>query len=321
MMTITIIITHRPSMSSTALKWAKRQVIEDRRLKDLLSELCRCADDRGLCEITQATIAVSLGITDRTMRNLLPILEDLGVIARTRQQASQKRGRAADRVALSLDEDFTLTKEQIMGVKRMGPTGNIFRLNERDQPENISAGPKSENDDRLYRERARGVIVGISPPESHSSVSVSTHVRFDRGRSKWRASIKVDGVTMDLGRFDSQQEADAFAGQAEADVRRTSQYKAGTPSFPVIPPSKANMTSPALGHWLFGDDDAQSEVESDGGVAVVSGQGATLLAGCGAEPREDSSEQEAARVREGANDDQRARGFPALQPKGSAANG
>ncbi len=306
-------------MGSAVVKWAKRQVIEDRTLKDVLTELARGADDDGLCEITQATMASRLGISERTVRRSLPIFEAFGVFVRARRQASQKRGRAADLITLSLDRDFTLTEEEIMGVKRMGPTGQNVLLNVGDQPDKMSTGPKSEKDGRLYRERARGVIVGTSPPVSHSSVSVSTHVRFDRGRSKWRAGITVDGVTMDLGRFDSDAEAQAYAGQAKADVRRTSKSKSGMPRFPVLLPSKANMTSPALGRWLFGDGDAQSEVESDGGVAVVSGQGATLLAGCGAEPREEPSEQEAACVREGANDDQRTRGFPALQPKGSAA--
>lgn len=290
-------------MSSEATKWAKRQVIEDRTLSDLLSALARSAEDGGRCKVTQAKLATNIGVTDRTVRNLLPILESFGLITRARQQVVQKRGRAADLLILTIGRDFTLTKEKIMGAKRVGPTGKDFRLNDRDQPEKISTGPKAENDASLYIARTRGVLVDGSPSESSRNVSVSTHVRFDRGRSKWRASITADGVTMDLGRFDSEAEATAFAAQAEQDVRRTSSMKAGSPSFPVVSPSKAKLDAPFLGAWLFGGDHAEPCDDGER-EAVAVGQGTKFLAGVwGEQPHEESSEQDAARARAGANDD------------------
>lgn len=90
---------------------------------------------------------------------------------------------------------------------------------------------------------------------------------------------------MDLGRFDEKEHAEAFAAQAEADVRRTSTMKAGTPSFPAVSPSKAKLDAPSLGAWLFGDDDEQT-CENGDGEAVALGQGAKLLGGCGAQPCE-----------------------------------
>lgn len=251
-------------MSSGATKWAKRQAIADRTFKAILAELARGADDAGKCEVTQAKISRAIGLAARTVERSMPAMEACGLFTRNRQHASQSRGRAADLVTLSLDRDFTLTKEQIMGAKRVGPNRQNVGMNERDQTDKMSGGPKAENDAPLYIARTRGVLVDGSPSESSRSVSVSTHVRFDRGRSKWRASITADGVTMDLGRFDSEAEATAFAAQAEQDVRRTSAMKAGTPSFPVVSPSKAKLDAPSLGAWLFGGDDAAPCEKGDG---------------------------------------------------------
>ncbi|MBB4407075.1 hypothetical protein [Agrobacterium radiobacter] len=246
----------------------------------ILKVLSRCADDAGACGITREDLADRLDVAERTARRGITALETLGIVSRSRRQASERRGRAADLISLKLDHDFTLTKEQIMRAKRMGPTGQNVLLNVGDQPDKMSTGPKEENPLALYKERARSVMVKSSPLHLPSSLVVYTHVRLDRARSKWRATITTMGVTMDLGRFDTEVEAKAYADQAEADVRRTSTMKAGTPSFPVIDPSKAKLNAPDIGTWLFGDDD-EEPCENGAGEASALGQGTKFLAGLG----------------------------------------
>ncbi|MGV2049302.1 hypothetical protein ACQZ48_04390 [Agrobacterium sp. 22-209-1] len=282
-------------MSTTATTWLKRQVIPDRTLMAILKVLSRCADDVGACGITREELADRLDVAERTARRGITALETLGLVSRSRRQASERRGRAADLICLKLDHDFTLTKEQIMGAKRMGPTGQNVLLNVGDQPDILTAGPKEKISPALYKERARSVIVESSPLNSPSSLVVSTHVRFDRGRSKWRATITAMGVTMDLGRFDTEDEAKAYADQSEADVRRTSTMKAGTPSFPVIDPSKAKLDAPAIGAWLFGDDE-EDNCENGAGEASALGQGTKFLAGLGG--AHEPTEYDAARAGE-----------------------
>ncbi|WP_035227756.1 hypothetical protein [Agrobacterium tumefaciens] len=282
-------------MSSTATAWLKRQDIPDRTLMAILKVLSRCADDAGACGITREELADRLDVAERTARRGVTALEALGIVSRSRRQASERRGRAADLISLKLDHDFTLTKEQIMGAKRMGPTGQNVLLNVGDQPDILSAGPKEKKLPTLYKERARSVMVESSPLQSASSLVVSTHVRFDRGRSKWRATITAMGVTMDLGRFDTEEEAAAYAAQSEDDVRRTSSMRAGTPSFPVIDPSKAKLDAPAIGAWLFGDD-VDEDGENGAGEASALGQGTKFLAGLGG--AHENPEYDAARAGE-----------------------
>jgi hypothetical protein len=248
------------------------------------------ADKKGVCEISQPTIAMRSGLKDRAVRNAVLLLESFEVITRQRNRNWSKRGRAADVIALATDRDFTLTKDKIMSFRSMGPTGTRCRIIAADQPAPDAGAPTKKNAPTVYKERARSVEIEISVGKS--SFPCSTRVRFDRGRAKWRALLTVSGITMDLGRFDTQAEADAYACQAEADVRRTSTAKVGAPSFPLVSFSRAKMIAPTLGGWLFGDE---SESSSNGaGAAGALGQGAKLLAGLGG--AHGSTEYDAARA-------------------------
>ncbi|MGV2099017.1 hypothetical protein [Rhizobium sp. 21-4511-3d] len=267
-------------MSASAMKWAKRQVIEDRTLKAVVMAIA-AATKGNECKETQGSLADAANIKERALRNALVVLETFGVLSRHRQKDWAKRGRSADLIALNTGLEFHLTREAIMSHRSLGPTG----ISSWDQPAPDAGAPTGQNDIRHIDSTHAQRISLSSPPESSRSVSVSTHVRFDRGRCKWRSSITVDGVTMDLGRFDERGHAEAYAVQAEADVRRTSSMKPGTPSFPVVPPSKAKLDAPSLGAWLFGDDD-EPPCENGDGEAVALGQGAKLLGGCGAQPCE-----------------------------------
>ena len=158
-----------------------------------------------------------------------------------------------------------------MAARSSGPTGTSSW----DQQAADAGAPTHENDEPLYKARARSVLVETST----KSISISTRVRFDAQRGKWRAALTVSGVTMELGRFEMEEEAAAYAAQSEQDVRRNLTMKSGTPSFPIIDSSKANIDAPELGAWLFGEDVAAS---GDGaGEASALGQGTKFLAGLG----------------------------------------
>lgn len=279
-------------MSSAAIKWAKRQKIEDATLRSVLAVLAE-NEKGGACSLTQERLASAAGLRARAVRTALSVLEQFAVINRQRDSKWSKRGRSADVVTLSIDQEFTLTKDMVMAKRRLGPTGTKCRMIGRDQPARDAGAPTPENAPSHIEVRTRGVLSPASPSNPPLGVSVSTRVRFDRQRDSWRASLTVDGVTMELGRFDTEAEADAYAAQAIADIRRTSTMKAGTPSFPVVSPSKANLDAPSLGAWLFGDEDEET-ADNGVGAAGASGQGAKLLAGLGG--AHESTEYDAARA-------------------------
>lgn len=284
-------------MSASAVKWAKRQMIEDRTMTAVLAAIARLARN-DVCEATQSQVADAAGIKERAARTSLSILEASEVIVRSRRQDWAKRGRSADSIRLSLDRDFHLTKEFIMGKRSMGPTGTECRMNAWDQPAPDAGAPTVENGGSLYKARTRSVLSPTSP-HSSSSLPCSTRVRFDRQRGKWRASITVAGVTMELGRFDTEEEAIEYAAIQSDEVSRNSTGQGHAPRVPMIDPSKAKMTAPHIGAWLFGDEGAATAEGS--GEADALGQGAKLLAGLGG--AHERTEYDAAPAREVANDD------------------
>lgn len=258
-------------MSASAVKWARKQVVEDRSMRQILDAIAKLAKG-SVCEVLQSKIWGEAGLKERAARNALNLLEEFKMIDRSRRSDWAKLGRPADTIRLSVERNFHLTKETIMSARSSGPTGTHAW----DQPAEDAGAPKHQNADPLYKARARSVLVETST----KSISISTRVRFDGQRKKWRAALTVLALTMELGRFDTEDEAEAYAVQSEADVRRTSTMKAGTPSFPIFDPSKANIDAPELGAWLFGDDIATDD-ESGAGEASALGQGTKFLAGLG----------------------------------------
>ncbi|WP_156379255.1 hypothetical protein [Rhizobium sp. Root149] len=265
-------------MSASAVKWAKRQTVDDRTVTAVLLAIARLAKG-NVCASTQGAIACEANLKERSVRSALSCLEHFQMIRRDRRQNWTKKGRAADFITLALDQDFNITKENIMSHRSMGPTGTESGKTQWDQPARHAGAPMNENEHPPYRVRARSVVVDSSPSSSFLSVSVSTRVRYERGRDKWRASITAYGVTMELGRFDTKSEAEEYAEGQMNEVIRTSTAKAGTPAFPKFDPSKANLNAPDLGRWLFG---YEGEDDSEGaGEAGASGQGTKFLAGMG----------------------------------------
>jgi len=239
-------------VSAVAVQWVKRQVIDDRTLTSLLSLLAKKADASGRCEIKQSKIAEMIGVSQRTVERSMPILESLQFILRHRNVAYQKRGRSADTIYLCLDRELEVTKVKIKEVKSLGPTRQNVGKKARDQPAKMSGAPKCEKTKSQYIARARGLNAQTSPLKA--SRICSTRVRFDRDRSQWRADIKVDGLTLYLGRFEIEAEAIDAAAAAKADVIHTVNTKSGTPVRPCITPALASLDGYDLFVFLFVDD-------------------------------------------------------------------
>jgi hypothetical protein len=240
-------------------------------MRQILDAIAKLAKG-SVCEVLQSKICEEAGLKERAARNALNLLEEFKMIDRSRRSDWAKLGRPADTIRLSVERNFHLTKETIMASRSSGPTGTHAW----DQPAADAGAPKHQNADPLYKARARSVLVETST----KSISISTRVRFDAQRDKWRAALTVSDVTMELGRFDTEDEAVAYAAQSETDVRRNITMKAGTPSFPIVDPSKANIDAPELGAWLFGDDVATDD-DPGAGEASALGQGTKFLAGLG----------------------------------------
>ncbi len=252
-------------------------------MRQILDAIARLAKG-SVCEVLQSKIWEEAGLKERAARTALNLLEEFEMIDRSRRSDWAKLGRPADTIRLAIDRNFHLNKETIMATRSSGPTGTSSW----DQPAGDAGAPKSQKADPLYKARARSVLVETST----KSISISTRVRFDGQRKKWRAALMVLDVTMELGRFDTEEEAVAYAAQSESDVRRNIVMKAGTPSFPTIDPSKAKLDAPAIGAWLFGDDE---EEHGDGaGEASALGQGTKFLAGLGGAHK--NNEYDAARA-------------------------
>ena len=300
------------TMSSVALKWAKLQQIEDRTLSAVLVALARYADQNGVCEVSQAKVGSDIGMSRRTVIRSMAALCALGVIAKEKQLAYAKRGRPADRVILDMTRCFSYKKEHGMANKPWDQSDILSPKTAWDQSDKMSPAPTGESSSAHIEERARGVLSPASPSSSTKSDGVSSRVRFDRQRNSWRASLTVDGITMELGRFDTEDDARKFAADAVADVYRTRHGKAGTPRNPAVRPEIAAIDKPNLGEWLFGEPSQEQEdpeampsspsepraqAYQDGngaGEASALGQGPKVLAGLGG--AHETMEYDAARV-------------------------
>ena len=124
-------------MSGEAMKWARRQRIQDGLLSAVVKQLAQYASPTGSSWRAQSTLAADCGISDRSARFALKVLQYLGVLARGRRSAG-KNGRLTDFVQLSLQRDFELTRAAIQKARqecrpslqperRSSATGTTFR--------------------------------------------------------------------------------------------------------------------------------------------------------------------------------------------------
>lgn len=202
-------------MSLHAVKWAMAQQIDDATLQAVLTVLAE-AEKKGVCSITQPEIASHAALKERAVRNALALLESFEVIVRTKGGDWRKRGRAADAITLALDRHFDLEKAVIKAARKHGYYRHQMPLVPTDLPAPDAGSPKSVPTDFHYRERARGVECDGNHKET--SPNCRTIVWFERGRQRWRARITVDGLTLNLGRFDTKADADAYAIHAKANA-------------------------------------------------------------------------------------------------------
>jgi DNA-binding FadR family transcriptional regulator len=99
-------------MSSDAMKWARRQRIQDGLLSAVVKQLAQYSSPTGSSWRSQSTLATDCGISDRSARFALKVLQHLGVLTRGRRSAG-KNGRLTDFVQLALHRDFDLERTAI----------------------------------------------------------------------------------------------------------------------------------------------------------------------------------------------------------------
>ena len=116
-------------MSSSAMKWARRQQIQDATLFSVVKRLAEVADDAGVSWASQARLAHDCGMSDRSVRRALQLLQLLGVIARTRRSRGSS-GRTTDFVALALHRDFDIGRALVRKLRSAARS--------RPQPDNVS---------------------------------------------------------------------------------------------------------------------------------------------------------------------------------------
>lgn len=237
-------------MSARAKAWWKRQLVEDDTLSAVLKVLAQKADGAGVCAIEQAGIAEAIGKQDRTVRRAMAALESLGVISRKKRCGHGKPGRVADQITLAIETDFAISKEAVAGVKKLGATGHGCPVGR--------VAPTNENQAAPYKEHARSVYTQTSTSNPTTSLPCSTRVWPEHDRGKWRARLTFSGLGMDLGRFDDEEEARAFA-DASMECARHSFVAPGTPMVPRISQKLKAMSAPELGAFLFGDDGSQEQ--------------------------------------------------------------
>lgn len=103
-------------MSSSATKWARRQIVPNGSLKAVLTELASVSRDGVNAWPSQATIAASTGLSRRTVWQAMQVLKHLGLISRQRRSRG-RLGRTSDMVSLSVHREFSLTRADILAAR------------------------------------------------------------------------------------------------------------------------------------------------------------------------------------------------------------
>ncbi|TIO14905.1 MAG: helix-turn-helix domain-containing protein [Mesorhizobium sp.] len=99
-------------MSSAAMKWAKNQNIKDGLLSAVVARLAQYADANGAAFPAQATLAIDCGVSERSVRRALALLDSLGVIKRT-PRSKGHFGRTSDLIVLAIHRQFDIGRATI----------------------------------------------------------------------------------------------------------------------------------------------------------------------------------------------------------------
>lgn len=241
-------------MGVATLRWVRRQKIKDETLSAVLLALADAAETTGTCDLSQDAIAKRSGLKERACRNALSMLSALGVIRRQRRGRAAEGGRLPDLITFPLEQQFEIDRETI----RMCRKGSEYN---RHQDAGKVAGisgtvpviPESKNDGGPYiaRARASSANVGglISPAGARGSVWL------EKASGQWRARLHYEGLTLELGRHECRELAEAECRVHFADIEHASSTKTGTPREPKINPDLESLQGEALCDFLFGKDE------------------------------------------------------------------
>lgn len=103
-------------MSSSSMRWARRQLVPNGALKAVLTELASVSRDGVNAWPSQQTIAHSTGLSMRTVWQSLQLLQQLGLIDRRRRSLG-RQGRTSDMISLAVHREFRLTRAAILQAK------------------------------------------------------------------------------------------------------------------------------------------------------------------------------------------------------------
>ena len=104
-------------MSKEAVKWAEQQRVADPTLMALIQAIAWYADKgTNECRCSQAALASKVGVTDRAIRTLLVVLEQLEVIERTPRNKG-RYGRTTDLITLSTGRHFDVSRGAVRAIR------------------------------------------------------------------------------------------------------------------------------------------------------------------------------------------------------------
>lgn len=243
-------------MSAKAMRWLGRQCVADSSLLMVLQTLTKAANTSGKCSITQKGIAAETGLSDRTVRTALLILERTGVIIRKRHSSGRK-GRIADIIQLDITQQVDLSRAAIASLRKMGASGKPLPVapmkTMRVQPETgFQLRPVAPT---LQKTKKKQCSVPNIEHDSNRSANKNRHISgrtwIERRRLCWRATLRVDGRDFHIGRYISEEEARCAVKEKLAEIEHALSNPAGTPLNPI---SRADIEPMQdLGSWLFGE--------------------------------------------------------------------
>jgi hypothetical protein len=203
-------------MSAAARKWLDRQRVEGATLNLVLRVLADAADKNGRVNLSQPGIATRAGIQERATRGALSVLDQARVISRTRRSDGGSKGRTVDLIHLSMDAEFSITKDAIKRLKTNGATGTKCRKQIVGQPARKAVAPRPSR------------VEYNKLPDLHGRIhNVSGRIWQEKKYSSWRARVRLGGLDLDVGRYETEIEATGALRGALADVEYTLGHKAG----------------------------------------------------------------------------------------------
>ncbi|RWO83151.1 MAG: hypothetical protein EOS18_06050 [Mesorhizobium sp.] len=176
-------------MSKEARTWAARQRVADQTITAVMRAVAWAADKgTGQCRQSQSVLAVEAGLTDRSVRAALVVMERLEIIVR-RPQSKGKYGRATDVILLALDRNFDISRAAVTAIRLSLKAGLL--------PESPSGNKKSCNRKLLplQPEAPSGEYTPVDPAEPHQE-GENTNVERLAQRERPHLADRADLATL-----------------------------------------------------------------------------------------------------------------------------